>query len=106
MSKIQDLPQPALALVVFNNVGLMTQRTLHHPFEDAGLATKDGVEITLEVRDHRRVHDRAILDDLREALAKLALRQRRQRLHVGENQSRLVERADEILRAPMIHAAL
>ena len=53
-----------------------------------------------------RVPDAAVLDHFGQAGAELPVRQRRQRVRIGDDRPRLVEGADEILAARMVDAGL
>src|SRR5262249_60297120 len=65
-----------------------------------------GVQRGLDVGEPIRGGDAAVLDDLRETGDELATRQRRQRIDVGKDEARLVERADQVLASRVVDARL
>ena len=59
-----------------------------------------------EPLEQRGVGDQSVLDDLCESRAQLARRQRGERGRVGDHESGLVERANQVLAAGVVDAGL
>ena len=64
------------------------------------------LDVVVEPFEQQRIPDAAVFDDLGDARPELALRQRRERVGVGDDNPGLVERADEILASGMVDAGL
>jgi hypothetical protein len=72
----------------------------------AGLAREELRKVCLEPAEERAIGDERRLHDLREAGPQLAVRQRRERVRVGDHRRRLVEGADQVLAARVVHPGL
>ena len=106
VAEVENFAQATLTFVARNDGRLVAERLVDDATETIGVASENRRHRGLERRDHRRIHDRAVLDHLGEAFAKLALGQRRQCSDICDNQARLVERADQVFRRVEVDAGL
>jgi hypothetical protein len=103
---IEHRPQLRFLLVALDHVGFEPTRAGDHAREGIDVAGEQGRAARLEVGEIGRVQDDAVLDDLSEPRAKLAIRKRRQHGGIHQHQARLMEGADQVLGPGMIHRGL
>src|SRR5262249_29525626 len=95
-----------LAFVAGHHGRLLPAGGRDHSYQEVAIEPQQVVQTGLDVGEQIRVADDAVLDDLRETGDELATRQRRQRIDVGEDEARLVERADQVLASRVVDARL
>jgi hypothetical protein len=71
-----------------------------------GLSRQQAVQVCFDPVQEFRVERGAVLDDFGKPRDELALWQRLERVHVGDDEARLVERADHVLAGRVIDRRL
>ena len=104
--KVENRAAARFAFVFGNDLGLEFAGTLNRMCKGLRVAGKQRLHVVFEPRKEFRVADGAVLDDLGDAGPELAIRQRRQRVGVDENDLRLVKRPDKVLALFVIDARL
>ena len=95
---VQHRPQARLlALVLLDDVALSRQLRATMCRTASGSRCRIGLGVRLQVGEELRVEDDAVLDDLGQAAAVLAVGQRGQGGRVDPDADRLVEGADQVL---------
>ena len=97
MAEVQDRAQTALSLILSHNTGLDLAAARHHRRKRVGVALEQFGHDLFEALEQFHVVNDAVFDDFGEAGAKLARRQRLQRVEIAEHEARLVKCADQIL---------
>ncbi len=95
-----------LTLVAGHHGRLLPAGGRDHPDQEVAIEPQQVLQAALDVREQIRVADDTVLDHLREAGDELATRQRREGVDVGNDEPRLVERADQVLAAWVVDARL
>src|SRR2546422_196206 len=94
-SSTNSIPSPARFLsTALAHRRLMPEGALNDLLELRLLARRDRIEAALEVIEQRRIHDRTVLDHLRQPLAKFTLAERAERLDVRHYHPRFVKCTD------------
>jgi hypothetical protein len=104
MTEVQQRTVTLLALITSDDLGLYLARPMDYMRKGRRIASKQPVHMRFEPREKSSVADQPVFDDLSEPGTQLTRRQARQRARVCQNQDRLVERADEILAARVVHS--
>src|SRR5580704_778781 len=96
VTEVENLAQATLVFVTLDDARLMPQRNFDNLHEASVVASKNRRHLAIERREKLRIHDGAILDHFGEPFAELTIGQGRQRGDVGDDETRLIERADEV----------
>src|SRR5437868_12759680 len=105
--RMAEIEQRAVSTFVFvprDDVGFDLARPPDRVRQRGRVARQQTFGIRVEPVEELPIDDEAVLDDLGEPGAQLPVGKRRKRVGVCEYRCRLMERADEILAAWMIHA--
>ncbi len=95
--EVEHSAKAAFTLVQRDDFGLDRDRAKHGMLQCCRIARKESPDIFLEPRKEFRVADQAMLDDFGKTRAQLPLRQRLERIGVGEDEPRLMKSADHVL---------
>src|SRR6266852_2880512 len=106
VAEIEHFAETGFALVARDHLRFDLHVAWDQVAESRAVAARHFFHVAFEIGKHLCIRDDRVLDDLRQAAAKFALRQCTQQLRIGEYKTRRVERADEIFSLRQIHAGL
>ena len=102
VAEVEDGPQSGFALVLFYHPGLELAAAFDGISQNCRIARHQTAEIGLDPVEKPHVGNRSVLDDLRQAGAELARRQRTQGVEVADHPLRLVESANHVFSSRMV----
>ena len=106
MAEVEYGPPPLLALVAGDHFRLDLAGTGHQVRQRAAVAAEYLVQATLNIGEKAGVCNDPILDHFRHARTQFPVGQAAQRIQAGEHEQGLVERADQVLPAPVVDGDL
>ncbi len=106
VARVQQRAAALLAFVLGDDGGLDLAAAPNRVGQRRGVEAPQVVDVALEPREERGVDDDAVLDDLGEPGSQLSRRQRCERVRIRQDRDRLVEGADHVFRARMVHGGL
>jgi len=106
MPIVQNSAQPALALVLRDDLGLDLATVGDDVRRALGVEPQQPRQRALEPAEQCRVVNDSVLDHLGEPGSQLALGQRLERVEVAQHKARLVKCADQVFASLQVHADL
>jgi len=106
VAEVEDFAEAGFALVFGDDCSFDFEAARNDVGEGIGVAAQDGEQIFFEVGEERGVGDDAVLDNFREAAAKLAFGEGFESGGIDENEARGIKRTDEIFAFGKIDAGL
>ena len=97
MPEIENFAQARLALILAHHAALNLHISRDKKAERATIPPKDLFHALLQNREHRRIRDDGVLDDLRESAAEFTIGECAQQLWIGEDQLGRIKRSDQVL---------
>jgi len=106
VTEIQTLAQAGFAFVASHDTGLGADAAHNRKIERCRFSRRQTLDIFLEERKKPRITDDPVFDYFIEPGREFPLRQRSQRLGIGQHKSCRVERSDQVLPFRQIHTGL
>ena len=106
MAEVQDRTQTRLALVLLHHLRLDLARAPNRVAQRRVVARQQRVDVDLQPIEESHVGDRPVFDDLGQAGAEFARRQRVERVEVGHHAQGLVEGADHVFAERVVDPGL
>ena len=107
--RVPEVENRALALLTFilrHHFRFDFYRTAHDALQRRRMFGENRGVLLFEKREVLRIRNRAVLHGFREPRRQLHARQRAEQLRIGDDDTRLVERAEQVLAGGDVHARL
>src|SRR5204863_6161944 len=96
VAKVQNGAQSGFCFVLSDEFGFYFAAAGNNSRENSRIAAQHRAQIAFQISKERRIVYDSVLDDLRQASAKLAIRQRFQNIEITNYQTRLIKGADKV----------
>src|SRR5712692_3690237 len=106
MAVVEYFPEAGFAFVAAHHAGFDLYVAGNQETERVAISPQHFLHVLLKHREHLRVRDNGVLDDLRESAAEFTIGKRAQQFRIGKHQQGRVERADQVLPLRKIDAGL
>ena len=104
--EIQYFTEPAFALVLRYDACLNAYTPRNHPSQRRWIAPQQRQHVPLEEPEKLRIRNRAVFNYFVQTRSIFSMRQRCQRLEIGDRSARRIERAHQIFAFGQVHAGL
>jgi hypothetical protein len=107
MAEVEQGALTRFALIGDDHLGLVATRTTHRLGKRrSGWRDSSRSRLGSEPFEERQIPDQAVLDDFRQPGPQFPVRQRIQRVRIGQHEARLVESADHVLAQRVVDGGL